>query len=124
MYSGERCGPSASGLIKSESVLSFIVCSYTNKTQTIFQKKSENCILDTFKTWATHSIFHQDVYSDDFSFKPVKVSVCYWKEKVPGQFSPTSFPCFLQYDKVKGQTFVIYGLPAQEYPGLVKVGHS
>ena len=61
--------------------------------------------------------------SSNLSFQPMKISVCYWKEKVPGQFSPSTFPCFLQYDKVKGQTFVVYGLPSLEYPGLVKVSN-
>ena len=45
----------------------------------------------------------------------------YWKEKVPGQFSSETFPCFLEHGDGPNDTFCVYGLPAEEYPGLVKV---
>lgn len=53
--------------------------------------------------------------------QPLRVSVCYWKEKVPGTYgSPAGFPCFLSLST--SQTpHDIYGLPASEYPGMVKV---
>lgn len=46
---------------------------------------------------------------------PLRVSACYWKVKVPGRFTTSTFPCFVD----KGAH--VYGLPAEEYPGLVKV---
>lgn len=49
--------------------------------------------------------------------KPIRVSACYWKVKLPGEFSSSSFPCFIQ----SGLQSDVYGLPAEEYPGLVKV---
>lgn len=53
--------------------------------------------------------------------EPVRISVCYWKEKVPGQFSSESFPCFLEHGRGTGHSFDVYGLPSEEYPGLAKV---
>ncbi|XP_074121665.1 peroxisomal sarcosine oxidase [Sminthopsis crassicaudata] len=49
----------------------------------------------------------------------LRINVCYWKEKVPGSFGE-NFPCFLgSFPDVAPHH--IYGLPAREYPGLVKV---
>ncbi|NXL87509.1 SOX oxidase, partial [Alectura lathami] len=53
--------------------------------------------------------------------QPLRIDVCYWREKEAGSHgagAPT--PCFM----VKGLPWAphgIYGLPALEYPGLVKV---
>ncbi|XP_019366858.1 PREDICTED: peroxisomal sarcosine oxidase [Gavialis gangeticus] len=53
--------------------------------------------------------------------QPLRVSVCYWKEKVPGTYgSPAGFPCFLSLSTSQAP-HDIYGLPASEYPGMVKV---
>lgn len=49
--------------------------------------------------------------------KPVRISACYWKVKNPGVFSSSSFPCFIE----SGLKCDVYGLPAEEYPELVKV---
>ncbi|XP_048649818.1 peroxisomal sarcosine oxidase isoform X3 [Marmota marmota marmota] len=47
------------------------------------------------------------------------INVCYWREKVPGSYSVSkAFPCFLSLDLAPHH---IYGLPAGEYPGLMKV---
>ena len=53
------------------------------------------------------------------SFQAVKITVCYFQEKNEGQYSIDRFPTFsfkrsIPYD-------MYYGLPAYEYPGLVKV---
>ncbi|ESO82440.1 hypothetical protein LOTGIDRAFT_223340 [Lottia gigantea] len=49
-----------------------------------------------------------------------KISVFYWKEKVPGMHSMESnFPCFI--DRTATAGISVYGLPAYEYPGYVKV---
>ncbi|KAK5869083.1 hypothetical protein PBY51_010043 [Eleginops maclovinus] len=51
----------------------------------------------------------------------VKINVCYWKEKVPGTYDVNKrFPCFLLTEGVESNSH-IYGLPSNEYPGLVKI---
>uniref|UniRef100_A0A672ST49 Pipecolic acid oxidase n=1 Tax=Sinocyclocheilus grahami TaxID=75366 RepID=A0A672ST49_SINGR len=53
--------------------------------------------------------------------KVVKISVCYWKEKIPGTYSVGQrFPCFIEMEPEEGE-YDIYGLPSNEYPGLMKV---
>uniref|UniRef100_A0A4X2KU89 Pipecolic acid and sarcosine oxidase n=1 Tax=Vombatus ursinus TaxID=29139 RepID=A0A4X2KU89_VOMUR len=49
----------------------------------------------------------------------LRINVCYWKEKVPGTYGE-NFPCFVAVfpDLIPHH---IYGLPAREYPGLVKI---
>uniref|UniRef100_A0A8C7WWA4 Pipecolic acid oxidase n=1 Tax=Oryzias sinensis TaxID=183150 RepID=A0A8C7WWA4_9TELE len=51
----------------------------------------------------------------------MKINVCYWREKVDGSYDvKQKFPCFLQIEGEKSREH-IYGLPANEYPGMVKV---
>uniref|UniRef100_A0A8C9RMZ6 Peroxisomal sarcosine oxidase n=1 Tax=Scleropages formosus TaxID=113540 RepID=A0A8C9RMZ6_SCLFO len=51
----------------------------------------------------------------------LKINVCYWKEKIPGTYSLASrFPSFIQLG-FEGAESEIYGLPSNEYPGLMKV---
>jgi sarcosine oxidase/L-pipecolate oxidase len=51
----------------------------------------------------------------------LKINVCYWKEKVPGSYHVQQrFPAFLQVECPEGKHH-IYGLPSNEYPGLMKV---
>ncbi|XP_029468568.1 peroxisomal sarcosine oxidase isoform X2 [Rhinatrema bivittatum] len=51
----------------------------------------------------------------------LKINVCYWKEKVPGSYGvPQNFPCFLGFHLNRAEHH-IYGLPSNEYPGLIKV---
>ncbi|KAM9358617.1 peroxisomal sarcosine oxidase [Symphorus nematophorus] len=51
----------------------------------------------------------------------VKINVCYWKEKVPGTYHVKKrFPCFLLTEGEEANEH-IYGLPSNEYPGLVKI---
>ncbi|XP_062448577.1 peroxisomal sarcosine oxidase [Rhea pennata] len=53
--------------------------------------------------------------------QPLRVHVCYWKEKVPGSYGvERPFPCFMALG-LPQVPHDIYGLPACEYPGLVKV---
>ncbi|XP_044849192.1 peroxisomal sarcosine oxidase isoform X3 [Mauremys mutica] len=48
----------------------------------------------------------------------LRINVCYWKEKVPGAYGVSAnFPCFLALCAPHH----IYGLPSNEYPGLVKI---
>ncbi|KAL4647200.1 peroxisomal sarcosine oxidase [Arapaima gigas] len=51
----------------------------------------------------------------------LKINVCYWKEKIPGTYSLANrFPCFIHLDS-EGAENDIYGIPSNEYPGLMKV---
>lgn len=51
----------------------------------------------------------------------VKINVCYWKEKDPGSYNVKNrFPCFLLTEGEETKEH-IYGLPSNEYPGLVKI---
>lgn len=53
--------------------------------------------------------------------KTLRINVCYWREKVPGSYSVSqAFPCILSLDMAPHH---IYGLPASEYPGLMKVSY-
>ncbi|XP_054650657.1 peroxisomal sarcosine oxidase isoform X2 [Dunckerocampus dactyliophorus] len=51
----------------------------------------------------------------------VRINVCYWKEKIADTYHVKKrFPCFLltEGDEAKSH---IYGLPSNEYPGLMKI---
>uniref|UniRef100_A0A493TGA8 Pipecolic acid and sarcosine oxidase n=1 Tax=Anas platyrhynchos platyrhynchos TaxID=8840 RepID=A0A493TGA8_ANAPP len=53
--------------------------------------------------------------------QPLRINVCYWREKEPGSYSAgTATPCFMALGLPEAP-HGIYGLPALEYPGLVKV---
>lgn len=55
------------------------------------------------------------------SLQVLKVKALYWKEKVPGSYSINNrFPCFIQLQPKEAE-HDIYGLPSNEYPGLMKV---
>lgn len=50
--------------------------------------------------------------------------MCYWREKEPGSYSAgTATPCFMALGLPEAP-HGIYGLPALEYPGLVKVSRA
>lgn len=51
--------------------------------------------------------------------RPLRIAVCYWKEKTPGEYGADKFPVFSQHHAVDG--FAVYGLPSEEYPGHVKI---
>lgn len=51
--------------------------------------------------------------------QPLKITVCYWEEKNGNHFSIENFPAFMAEDVAGGND--IYGLPVDEYPGLVKI---
>lgn len=58
-----------------------------------------------------------------FFQQPLRINVCYWKAKDPdgnGGAALEQLPCFLGI-KLNGEGHDIYGLPVDEYPGLVKV---
>lgn len=68
--------------------------------------------------WANTLLTHTGL---QLPLKVVKINVCYWKEKIPGTYSVgQSFPCFIEMEPKEGE-YDIYGLPSNEYPGLMKV---
>ncbi|ELV12108.1 peroxisomal sarcosine oxidase [Tupaia chinensis] len=55
----------------------------------------------------------------ELPLQTLRVNVYYWQEKVAGSYGASqAFPCFLGLDLAPQH---IYGLPAGEYPGLMKV---
>ncbi|NXH09712.1 SOX oxidase, partial [Bucco capensis] len=53
--------------------------------------------------------------------QPLRINVCYWREKAPGTSGvDRASPCFITVG-LSHAPHSIYGLPALEYPGLVKV---
>ncbi|NP_001090110.1 pipecolic acid oxidase L homeolog [Xenopus laevis] len=53
--------------------------------------------------------------------KTLRINVCYWREKIPGKSGILqSLPCFLGFN-LNGEEHEVYGLPSQEYPGLIKI---
>ncbi|XP_059370357.1 peroxisomal sarcosine oxidase isoform X2 [Carassius carassius] len=67
--------------------------------------------------WANTLLTHTGL---QLPLKVVKINVCYWKEKIPGTYSVgQSFPCFIEMEPKEGE-YDIYGLPSNEYPGLMK----
>lgn len=51
------------------------------------------------------------------SLQPQRVVVWYWKQLESGYSAADGFPTFIYFSEDRE----IYGLPAHEYPGLVKV---
>ncbi|XP_056329862.1 peroxisomal sarcosine oxidase isoform X2 [Danio aesculapii] len=75
-------------------------------------------VVITAGPWANTLLTHAGL---QLPLKVVKINVCYWKEKIPGTYSVgQSFPCFIQMEPKEGE-YDIYGLPSNEYPGLMKV---
>ncbi|KAL2095354.1 hypothetical protein ACEWY4_010073 [Coilia grayii] len=75
-------------------------------------------LIITAGPWASTLLSHTGL---QLPLTVVKINVCYWREKVPGTYGvDTGFPCFLQIAS-EGAEYHIYGLPSNEYPGLVKI---
>ncbi|KAK7475220.1 hypothetical protein BaRGS_00033524 [Batillaria attramentaria] len=51
--------------------------------------------------------------------QPVRITVCYWREKDQGSHSADKLPTF--FDEKCCGGYDIYGLPSEEYPGCVKL---
>ncbi|XP_049984617.1 peroxisomal sarcosine oxidase isoform X2 [Alexandromys fortis] len=57
----------------------------------------------------------------ELPLQTLRINVYYWREKVPGSYSVSqAFPCILSLGQ---DPHYIYGLPASEYPGLMKIGY-
>ncbi|XP_043910374.1 peroxisomal sarcosine oxidase isoform X2 [Protopterus annectens] len=67
----------------------------------------------------TNSVLNQIALQ--LPLKTLRINVCYWKEKVAGTYGLShNFPCFIGSD-VCNTGHDIYGLPSNEYPGLMKI---
>lgn len=51
--------------------------------------------------------------------RPMRIKVCYWKEKTKGDYAADKFPVFFQIPAI--DCYDVYGLPSDEYPGHVKI---
>ncbi|XP_033969259.1 peroxisomal sarcosine oxidase [Trematomus bernacchii] len=81
----------------------------------VYRAKS---LVITAGPWANKLLAHIGL---QLPLKVQKINVCYWKEKVPGTYDVKKrFPCFLQTEGEESDKH-IYGLPSNEYPGLVKI---
>ncbi|XP_069581829.1 peroxisomal sarcosine oxidase, partial [Brachyistius frenatus] len=78
---------------------------------------SAKSVVITAGPWANKLLAHTGI---QVPLEVVKLNVCYWKEKVPGTYGVQQrFPCFLLTEGEESK-YHIYGLPSNEYPGLVK----
>ncbi|XP_054868065.1 peroxisomal sarcosine oxidase [Amphiprion ocellaris] len=75
-------------------------------------------VVITAGPWANRLLAHTGL---QLPLEVVKINVCYWKEKVPGSYDVRRrFPCFILTESQESKEH-IYGLPSNEYPGLVKI---
>ncbi|XP_078081026.1 peroxisomal sarcosine oxidase isoform X2 [Mustelus asterias] len=83
-------------------------------TARIYRAKS---LVITAGPWTNKLLNHLRL---QLPLKTLRIVVCYWKEKVPGTYGiRKGFPCFIRiFDSVQHH---IFGLPSNEYPGLMKV---
>ncbi|KAM6931583.1 peroxisomal sarcosine oxidase isoform 3-T3 [Lycodopsis pacificus] len=81
----------------------------------VYRAKS---VVITAGPWANRLLAHTGL---QLPLKVVKMNVYYWKEKVPGTYDVKQrFPCFL-LTECEETKYHIYGLPSNEYPGLMKM---
>ncbi|KAL1780116.1 peroxisomal sarcosine oxidase [Sigmodon hispidus] len=75
-----------------------------------------NSLVITAGPW-TNRVLHP--LGIELPLQTLRINVCYWREKVSGSYSVSqAFPCILCLDLAPHH---IYGLPASEYPGLMKI---
>ncbi|KAL7399989.1 hypothetical protein ABVT39_004952 [Epinephelus coioides] len=75
-------------------------------------------VVITAGPWANQLLAHTGL---QLPLEVVKINVCYWKEKVPGSYNVKQrFPCFVTTEGKEAKEH-IYGLPSNEYPGLMKI---
>ncbi|KAJ8403923.1 hypothetical protein AAFF_G00347910 [Aldrovandia affinis] len=81
----------------------------------VYRAKS---LVITAGPWANTLLSHTHLH---LPLQVVKINVCYWRERTPGAYSAGNrFPCFIHVE-AEGAGHHIYGLPSNEYPGLMKV---
>ncbi|XP_036933183.1 peroxisomal sarcosine oxidase isoform X2 [Acanthopagrus latus] len=81
----------------------------------VYRAKS---VVITAGPWANKLLSHTGL---QLPLEVLKINVCYWREKVIGSYNVKQrFPCFLLTEGEESNEH-IYGLPSNEYPGLVKI---
>uniref|UniRef100_A0A671WY01 Pipecolic acid oxidase n=1 Tax=Sparus aurata TaxID=8175 RepID=A0A671WY01_SPAAU len=81
----------------------------------VYRAKS---VVITAGPWANKLLSHTGL---QLPLEVLKINVCYWREKVQGSYNVKQrFPCFLLTEGEESNEH-IYGLPSNEYPGLVKI---
>ncbi|XP_041850505.1 peroxisomal sarcosine oxidase [Melanotaenia boesemani] len=84
----------------------------------VFRAKS---VVITAGPWANKLLVHTGL---NLPLEVVKINVCYWREKVPGSYDvKRRFPCFILTEGEESKEH-IYGLPSNEYPGMMKICYS
>ncbi|XP_058490880.1 peroxisomal sarcosine oxidase [Solea solea] len=83
----------------------------------VYRAKS---VVITAGPWANSLLAHTGL---QLPLEVMKINVCYWKEKVPGSYDVNRrFPSFITTESEETDEH-IYGLPSNEYPGLMKICH-
>ncbi|AWO98461.1 putative peroxisomal sarcosine oxidase [Scophthalmus maximus] len=86
-------------------------------TAGVYRAKS---VVITAGPWANRLLAHTGL---QLPLEVVRINVCYWKEKVPGSYDVKQrFPSFILTEGEESKDD-IYGLPSNEYPGLMKICH-
>ncbi|XP_057694812.1 peroxisomal sarcosine oxidase isoform X2 [Corythoichthys intestinalis] len=81
----------------------------------VYQAKG---LVITAGPWANRLLAHVDLH---LPLEVVRINVCYWKEKIPDSYNVKKrFPCFILTEGEEAKDH-IYGLPSNEYPGLMKI---
>ncbi|KAG7478882.1 peroxisomal sarcosine oxidase [Solea senegalensis] len=88
-----------------------------SSTAGVYRAKS---VVITAGPWANSLLAHTGL---QLPLEVMKINVCYWKEKVPGSYDVNRrFPSFITTESEETDEH-IYGLPSNEYPGLMKICH-
>ncbi|XP_061734345.1 peroxisomal sarcosine oxidase-like [Nerophis ophidion] len=81
----------------------------------VYQAKS---VVITAGPWANRVLLHTGI---QLPLQVIKINVCYWQEKIQDTYHVKKrFPCFLLSEGEENKDH-IYGLPSNEYPGLMKM---
>ncbi|RUS74305.1 hypothetical protein EGW08_017928, partial [Elysia chlorotica] len=75
--------------------------------------------LKVISSYSTNLPFILFMTSWLFRCQPIRISVCYWRERTRDSHSPSQLPTFFDHQCCGGHS--IYGIPSLEYPGHVKL---
>ncbi|XP_065937101.1 peroxisomal sarcosine oxidase [Magallana gigas] len=98
-----------------EKVLDIIPGDIVGVRTSSHQYRAHSVVL-TVGAWATKLLPKLQL---TLPLKVLRINVLYWRERVPGGYGADRFPVFLQENAV--DNYAVYGLPSEEYPGLVKI---
>lgn len=82
-------------------------------SKTVYKGRS---VVLTLGPWAAKFLPYLGI---QIPLQPLMITVCYWKDRNGNNFDISNFPVFTM-DGAAGEHH-IYGLPVDEYPGLVKI---